>query len=140
MEDCIEIEKESDYFGDEYISGWHLKNTTTIKLTETKMWLKRSESEVGYKQILSLKEPELANDGEDCWENCIYKQGPCGWCGKEGMCCSQKSDWEVDDDYYSYELGSYWKGHENGCDGTFGGLTRFECVLKQKKTESKGWL
>ena len=59
----------------------------------------------------------------------VEKQGPCKWCRKEGMCCTQKND-----------LFIHWKGHENGCDGTLGGLTRFECVLKPKNTESKGWL
>ena len=113
VEDCIEMEK-NEY---DTIIGWHLKNTTTIKLTETKMWLKRSESEVGYEQILSPKEPQFANDGEYCWVNCNYKQGPCKWCGKEGMCCTQET---------------VRRGFKNGCDGTFGGLTRFECVLKPK--------
>ena len=112
VEDCIEIEK------DILISTWHLQNTTIIKITETKMWLKRSESEASYEQILSIKEPELANDGEECWENCKYKQGPCKWCGREGMCCSQAS---------------WYKPFKNGCDGTFGSETRFECVLKPKK-------
>ena len=81
VEDCIDTNRD----------GLHLKNTITIKLAETKMWLKRSDSEVGYEQILSLKDPEFANCGEDCRRNCNRKQGPCGWCGKEGMCCTQKS-------------------------------------------------
>ena len=30
------------------IIGWHLNNTKTVKLSENKMWLKRSESDAGY--------------------------------------------------------------------------------------------
>jgi len=44
VEDCIEMERNK--YG--LITGWHLSNTRTMKLTETKMWLKRSESGVGY--------------------------------------------------------------------------------------------
>ena len=44
-EDCIDA---NDY-------GWSYKNITVVKLTETKMWLKRSESEDSYKIIGSLR-------------------------------------------------------------------------------------
>jgi len=46
------------------------------------------------------------------------KQGPCSWCGKEGLCCTKKSSWH---------------DTSNGCDGTFGGLTMHECSLKTSK-------
>ena len=49
--------------------------------------------------------------GEDCWTGCNYKQGKCGWCGTDGWCC--RKDW----------IG-------NGCDGTFGGQSNHQCVLK----------
>ena len=65
VEDCIEYEKDKY----NYISGWHLKNTTTIKVTETKMWLKRSESKLSYEKIVSQKEPILANAGKGCYSN-----------------------------------------------------------------------
>ena len=58
---------------------------------------------------------------------CRFKQGPCKWCGKRGMCCSEKGKFR-------------WRGfekkciYENGCDGTFGGKTDylwdFECSIK----------
>ena len=57
----------------------------------------------------------LSNEGEECYEKCGHKQGECSWCGSKGMCCSQNDNWNDT----SYE-----------CDGTFGGMTRHECVLK----------
>ena len=51
---------------------------------------------------------------------CGDKQGPCLWCGSDGMCCTKKSD---------------WTDASNGCDGTFGGLTQHECVLPRKYLE-----
>jgi len=53
--------------------------------------------------------------GEDCWYECGKKQGPCAWCGSEGWCCTQKSG---------------WTDTSNGCDGTFGGVSKHECALK----------
>ena len=56
---------------------------------------------------------DLENEGKECYKNCGYKQGPCEWCGSEGVCCSRKSD---------------WNDTTNGCNGSFGGKTRHECV------------
>ena len=53
----------------------------------------------------------LENAGEDCWNGCNHKEGKCGWCGTDGWCC--RKDW----------IG-------NGCDGTFGGQSNHQCVLK----------
>ena len=53
------------------------------------------------------------NEGEDCYNDCGYQNGPCSWCGEEGLCCRTGNDYISD-----------W------CDGTFGGQTRHECVLK----------
>jgi len=58
---------------------------------------------------------DLTNTGKDCWYKCGSKQGPCEWCGTKGMCCKNG-----------------FKDKSNGCDGTFGGLTRHECDLKEK--------
>ena len=58
---------------------------------------------------------EIKNTGIDCWYFCNKRQGPCPWCGTEGSCCTQKSG---------------WTDISNGCDGTFGGLTRHECSMK----------
>ena len=57
---------------------------------------------------------ELQNTGEDCWHHCDSKQGPCSWCGTRGMCCKNG-----------------WHDISNGCDGTFGGISMHECVLKE---------
>jgi len=59
---------------------------------------------------------ELQNTGKDCWYKCNSKQGPCSWCGTVGMCCKKG-----------------FNDKSNGCDGTFGGSTRHECVLNQCK-------
>ena len=55
--------------------------------------------------------PVLKNAGQQCWWGCNKNQGPCSWCGSEGMCCRK-----------------YWKG--NGCDGSIGGGRRHECTKK----------
>ena len=57
------------------------------------------------------------NTGKDCWSYCNGQQGPCSWCGSEGMCCTQKSGYPA----------------SNGCDGSFGGQTMHECALKPGK-------
>ena len=120
MEDCIQFEKHK--YGS--IIDWRLKNTKLIKLSETRMWLKRSESDLGYDMRVSLiQDPPLAHAGKDCYFKCSYKQGPCKWCGKEGMCCSQRRKNKDDQE----------GGFKNGCDGTFGGKTKHECVLKPGK-------
>ena len=58
---------------------------------------------------------DIQNEGEDCWGGCNAVQGPCDWCGSHGMCCTMKPG---------------WTDISNGCDGTFGGATRHECVSK----------
>ena len=62
---------------------------------------------------------EIANAGQDCWFSCGSVQGPCAWCGTKGYCCTKKSGWD---------------DTSNGCDGTFGGAGRHECVLKPGKS------
>ena len=62
---------------------------------------------------------KLENAGLDCWPKCNHKQGACEWCGSMGFCCTKKKDW--------YDT-------SNGCDGTFGGKTKHECVLKPGKS------
>ena len=56
----------------------------------------------------------LKNENKDCWYNCNSKQGPCSWCGVNGMCCKQGV------------VG-------NGCDGTFGAKNFHGCALKSSK-------
>ena len=53
------------------------------------------------------------NFGLDCWSRCGSKQGPCAWCGNNGICCTQKPGWNNTD---------------NGCNGNIGGFTKHECV------------
>ena len=53
----------------------------------------------------------------ECWSHCKNQQGPCpSFCGKHGMCCT---------------MNPYWKDQSNGCDGTFGGVWRHECVYNE---------
>ena len=60
---------------------------------------------------------ETKNKGMECWSHCKNQQGPCpSWCGKHGMCCT---------------MNPYWKDKSNGCDGTFGGAWRHECVYNE---------
>ena len=65
--------------------------------------------------IFLFLEPKLKNTGLDCWPPCSGQQGPCSWCGTEGMCCTMKTG---------------WSDTSNGCDGTFGGETKHECYLR----------
>ena len=118
VEDCIEK--------DSYLLSY--KNTKTIKLSDTKMWLKRSNLELGYEKSMSLKEPTFANAGINCYYKCGNKQGRCRLCGKEGMCCKRakpkpSTNWQLGFGFLDDKF-------ENGCDGTFGGKSRFECSLK----------
>ena len=55
----------------------------------------------------------LENAGQYCYPSCL-RQGKCDWCGTEGYCCMKN-----------------WP-EGNGCDGSFGGETRHECVLPPK--------
>lgn len=69
VEDCYQI---GSWWGKTWNNRtdwgrWHLFNATTIKLTETKMWLKRPESNIGYERRVSLKEPMIANYGRQCY-------------------------------------------------------------------------
>ena len=53
---------------------------------------------------------------EGCLNNCDNKDGLCEWCGTQGWCCQKN-----------------WIG--NGCDGSFGGNGKHECVLKPDPLE-----
>ena len=55
------------------------------------------------------------NTGVYCLHRC-GGQGICEWCGTEGICCRKG-----------------WGDTSNGCDGSFGGLTKHECVLNPGK-------
>ena len=58
-------------------------------------------------KLMSL--PGVQNEGAGCWSGCGSQQGPCAWCGPNGMCCR--------------------KGYNgDGCDGTVGGDTGHQCV------------
>ena len=58
----------------------------------------------------------MEKGGQDCWGGCNSQQGQCNWCGAGGWCCRMS-----------------WTG--NGCDGTFGGATNHQCVLKPVQIE-----
>ena len=59
------------------------------------------------------KNEGVRHNGEDCWYACtnmnMANEGRCGYCGTGGMCCKKGS-------------------RKNGCDGSFGGNSRHECV------------
>ena len=59
---------------------------------------------------------QLENSGKNCWVKCENKQGKCDWCGKGGFCCRK---------------GFHDTSH--GCDGSFGGDSEHECVLKPRQ-------
>jgi len=62
---------------------------------------------------------EARNQGMECWNHCHQQQGPCPvWCGKHGMCCT---------------MNPFWNDKSNGCDGTFGGAWRNQCVYGEVK-------
>ena len=52
----------------------------------------------------------LKNAGKNCWSDCGKKDGPCTWCGTQGLCCRKG-----------------WR--RNGCDGKIGDNYHM-CVLK----------
>lgn len=59
--------------------------------------------------------PGLENMGETCWYPCDKKEGACGFCGLDGVCCR--------------------KGYTgNGCDGKIGGDDDHRCASKPEKT------
>ena len=76
-------------------------------------WIYREE----FLQCVTAR--NLKNAGKDCWINCKSRQGKCSWCGDTGMCCKKG-----------------FHDKSNGCDGTFGGKTRHECVLRPGKVLS----
>ena len=76
-----------------------------------------NQNESAWKCKYQFLDPKLMNTGKDCWSYCNGQQGPCSWCGSEGMCCTQKSGYPA----------------SNGCDGSFGGQTMHECALKPGK-------
>ena len=60
--------------------------------------------------MFKISERQLRNVGIGCWNPCGKKQGPCLWCGRDGMCCKQDNKWIGD-----------------GCDGTIGGRDKHRC-------------
>ena len=49
--------------------------------------------------------------GDECFNKCGGKQGPCDFCGAGRLCC-RKNHYDK----------------TKGCDGTFGGQNQHECV------------
>ena len=98
-------------------SAESLNNTKLERLTEKELFLSNQNKDV-----------EILNEGMECWSHCHNHQGPCpNWCGNYGMCCTKNP---------------YWKDRSRGCDGTFGGSWRHECVysnviLSLNDTESQ---
>ena len=80
-----------------------LNDTELKQMTEKELFLTNQNEDV-----------EILNEGMECWSHCHNHQGPCpSWCGSYGMCCTKNP---------------YWKDKSKGCDGTFGGSWRHECV------------
>jgi len=53
---------------------------------------------------------KLLYPGDNCWEGCNHRQGPCASCGK-GLCCRKG-----------------WHDRSNGCNGSIGGGGYHACV------------
>ena len=133
MEDCIEVKNDKH----DNTTSWSLKNATVIKLTDTKMWLKRSTLESGYEiseTIQSCKccdgyykgiwcktdaiyDNDFANIGKACYSICEENIGECWFCGKKGVCCKRNTGGTGQISF--------------SCPGSFGGLTRHECSKPQ---------
>ena len=67
-----------------------------------------------YLDVTEASVIRLKNVGKNCWRSCGKKQGPCAWCGTQGMCC--RIGWK--------------KG--NGCDGEMGTTAGYHSCVKGK--------
>ena len=55
---------------------------------------------------LMKRAPEISEQmGKECWKYCNEKEGPCHFCGSEGLCC--RADKIID--YYRYKNKKYPK-------------------------------
>ena len=110
----------------EHTPGYMLRNCKESCLQCGKLLLQYSQRQDIHNKVLNLIGfqfqfclviscilAELKNTEKDCWYECNRKQGLCSWCGTKGMCCKKG-----------------FSDTSNGCDGTFGGSARHECVLK----------
>ena len=70
--------------------------------------------------VSSFTEEKYKNLGQNCWYDCGATQGPCTWCGTEGMCCRQGF------------IG-------NGCDGQMGEVIMHACVGNEGKVIKVEW-
>merc|ERR1711936_750021 len=73
----------------------------------------------------SSTQPDVKNQGKDCWWVCGEKSGPCeSFCGTDGLCCRRGNKWI-----------------EKGCNGHIGEDSHHTCVAKpnsQVKTDDEG--
>eukprot|EP00931_Biecheleriopsis_adriatica_P092967 TRINITY_DN6671_c0_g2_i8.p1 TRINITY_DN6671_c0_g2~~TRINITY_DN6671_c0_g2_i8.p1 ORF type:complete len:871 (-),score=95.55 TRINITY_DN6671_c0_g2_i8:91-2703(-) len=84
--------------------------TTTVATVSAAIAATTTTSTTSTTAARTTSAPPVENYGKDCWGGCGHKQGPCQWCGSEGMCC---------------RFG--WDG--NGCDGLgIQGQNRHVCV------------
>ena len=68
-----------------------------------------------FKSYIRCVPVDVNNVDSDCWNQCGHKQGPCDWCGADGICCTVKTG---------------WTDTSNGCDGSVGGQNGHQCVPK----------
>merc|ERR1711936_652143 len=61
----------------------------------------------------SSTQPDVQNQGKNCWYHCREKSGPCeSFCGTDGLCCRRGNNWI-----------------ENGCTGQIGEYNYHTCTV-----------
>merc|ERR1711936_1456465 len=60
----------------------------------------------------SSTQPDVQNQGKNCWYHCREKSGPCeSFCGTDGLCCRRGNNWI-----------------EKGCTGQIGAYNYHTCT------------
>jgi len=114
---CLSTANKDNLFGFGIVATYAVLYDDTFSVTQNgnKVTVRRTDKSSGWGLNLIIKccslEPELKNEGKDCWIGCNSKQGKCSWCGSKGMCCQRG-----------------FHDKSNGCDGSFGGSASHECV------------
>ena len=102
---------------------WLTTEETIFRTPSTKIIISLTNNEQSNEVLFRSDAPiELNPDSWkgaiDCLIHCNNRQGPCAWCGSDGMCCTKNPG---------------WLDTSNGCDGTFGGESMHECVQRTRK-------
>lgn len=99
---------------------WLTTEETIFHTPSTKINILLTNNEQSNKVFFRSDAPIVLNwkGVKDCLIHCNNRQGLCVWCGSGGMCCTKKPG---------------WLDTSNGCDGTFGGESKHECVQRAGK-------